>query len=65
MVVKANSAVGLAADQTATAGASTGWVTVGPVSFTCTAAGAVWVELHNNYFGAYASPCFFDHIVAT
>ena len=65
MVVKANSAIGLAADITATAGLSTGWVTVGPASFTATAAGVVWVELWNNYFGAINTPTYWDHIVAT
>lgn len=64
MVVKANSAVGLAADLTGTAGSSTGWVVIGPLSFTCTVIGVVWVELHNNYYGQYNTPCYFDHRVA-
>jgi hypothetical protein len=65
MTVKANSAVGLAADLAGTAGASTGWVVIGPLSFVCTAAGYVWVELRNNYYGQYNSPCYWDHRIAS
>lgn len=45
LVVKATPEVGLAADLTADAPAGTDWVTIGPLAFTATAIGAVWVEL--------------------
>jgi hypothetical protein len=64
MIVKANPDVGLNSDTTASAGSSTGWVVIGPITVTATAVGPVWVELHNNYQGAWATPAFFDHIVA-
>jgi hypothetical protein len=63
MIVKAATGI-LAADQTGTAGSSTGWVVIS-VSFVALADGALWVELWNNYYGLYATPTYFDHIVAT
>jgi len=63
MVVKAATGI-LATDQTGTAGSSTGWVVIS-VSFTALADGALWVELHNNYYGLFGTPTYFDHIVAT
>ncbi len=63
MVVKAASGI-LASDQTGTAGSSTGWVTIS-ISFTALADGPLWVELHNNYYGASNTPTYFDHLVAT
>jgi len=60
VVLKANAAVGLAADVTAVAGSSTGWIAV-TASFNCTAPGMVWVELHNNCLGI-ADTCYFDRI---
>lgn len=65
IVVKANAAIGVATDQTATAASSTGWTTIGPITITATADGVLWVELHNNCVSAFATPAFFDHIVAT
>lgn len=65
LIVRANSAVGLNSDLTVTAGSSTGWIVLGPASFTATAAGPLWVELWNNYHGQYQTPCFFDHIIST
>jgi len=65
MIARKNTAVGLNADITVTAGSSTGWIVLGPITFTATAAGPVWVELHNNYYGAFATPAYWDHIIAT
>jgi len=64
MIVRALSGV-LATTQTATAASSTGWIVLGPISFTALAAGVLWVELHNNDYSIRNSPCYFDHIVAT
>lgn len=65
MVVTANPSAGIPTDLTATAASSTGWVTIGPITFTATAAGVVWVELHNNCVSLYDTPALFDHIIAT
>lgn len=64
-VIKSNSAIGIAADITVTAVASTGWVTMGPVLFTTTTAiGVTWVELHNNVVcGIGKFPCYWDHVI--
>jgi hypothetical protein len=64
MVVKANPSVGLSADLMMSSAAGSDWLTIGPLTFTATAAGMVWVEVHNhcqtsNY------PALFDHIVTT
>ena len=65
MTVKANAAIGVATDQVATAASASGWIVLGPISITVSAAGPLWVELRNNYYGNFATPCYFDHIVAT
>ena len=56
LIVHANPDIGLAASVSGTAPAGDGWVTLGPVAFTATAAGGVWVELvnpANNYDAFY------------
>lgn len=58
MVIKANPAVGLLADVSGSAPSGVDWVTIGPLVVTATAAGAVWVELHNNKVDAYDSAFF-------
>lgn len=64
IIVKANPDVGLAADITSTAGSGSGWVHIPDATFTATAAGVVWVELHNRlYQDIY--PAYFDYVVAT
>lgn len=70
MTLLANSSVGLGADVVGTSPGGTGWVTIGPLSFTASAFGVVTVEFRNNcdratlpYQGTYA-PCYFDHLVA-
>lgn len=65
MVLKAETSVGLLSDITAVAPSSTGWVVIGPATFTATAAGVVWVELHNNCPNEVLCPALFDHIVTT
>lgn len=66
LVVKANPDIGVNADVTETAGAGTGWVTIGPATINPTSAGAVWVELWCNYSGQIRiTPCYWDHIQAT
>lgn len=65
MIVKANSVVGLGADLTVSGTGGTGWSTCGPASFTCTAAGVVWVELHNNCVSVAQSSALFDHLLFT
>lgn len=64
VVVKANTAVGLPNDVSGSAGAGSDWVTIGPVSFTSTNTGMVWVELWNNCQTSLC-PAWFDHIVTT
>lgn len=62
LIVKANSDVGVSSDLTTTSTGGAGWVVVGPLTFTATATGLLWVELWNNTTYEPA-PCFFDHIV--
>jgi len=72
LVVKANPAIGIAADITGTSPGGASWVTIGPVPVVPSSAGVLWVELWNNFRGNYNlsrttgfpwSPCYFDHIV--
>jgi hypothetical protein len=63
MTVKACSTAGISNDIIATAPASSTWTTLGPITFTATGPGVTWVELRNNYWGFFNSPCYFDHIV--
>jgi hypothetical protein len=63
IIVKASS-FGPSSDVTATSGGGTGWVTIGPASFTATGTGVVWVELWNN-LKRNDAPCYFDHIITT
>lgn len=64
MVVRSNSEVGLNADISASAPDGAGWQQIGPINFTATGNGMVWVELHNNNY-AHASASYFDHIITT
>lgn len=64
ITIKANSAVGLNSDVTVAAESGSDWVTIGPATFTATAAGMVWVELRNNCQTTNC-PAWFDHIVTT
>jgi hypothetical protein len=61
--VFANPSVGLNADLVAasTIAASSGWETVGPLTFTATANGGVLVEIYNT--GHYSLDCFIDNLV--
>lgn len=66
LVIKANTAIGVNADVTGTAGSGTGWVTIGPVNAAPTGDGVLWVELRNNYDAQYqGAPCYWDHVVVT
>lgn len=68
LVIKACAAVGLAADVVGMSAGGTGWVTIGPIGFSATGSGSVWVELHNNTSRTKPTDvvnCFFDHLVAT
>lgn len=66
LVVKANPAIGIAADVVETAGSSTNWITIGPAAINPSSNGATWVELHANYDAQYRSaPCYWDHIETT
>lgn len=63
VILKANADVGLAADAEFSASASAGWVKI-TATFTATADGVIWVELHANLrTGNY--PAYFDHIVTS
>jgi hypothetical protein len=64
MVVKSNSVVGLSSDLSASAPNGAGWQQIGPINFTATGNGIVWVELHNNLISA-RSASLFDHIITT
>lgn len=61
IILKANSAIGLAADVESFAASDIDW-TPATASFTSTGIGMVWVELHNNSLGHPPDPCFFDRI---
>ena len=65
LVVKANPAIGVNSDVTGTAGSSTGWITIGPLTVTPSGNGVLWVELHNNDTSTFNSTAYFDHIVTT
>jgi hypothetical protein len=65
LIVKANPAIGLNADLVGTAPVNQGWVQIGPVSFTATDYGPVFVELHNNNTAEYSTPVYWDHIITT
>jgi len=69
MILKRNTAVGLNSDITVTAPAGSGWVNIGPYTFTATGTGVVYVELRNNLFmnecPLQESKALFDHIVVT
>lgn len=54
-----NAAIGLNAEVSATAPAGPGWVSIGPLTFTATANGGVFVELFAPWSGG-ESGCWFD-----
>lgn len=64
LTVKASAEVGLLDDITAFAPNGTDWVTIGPISFTATGMGMVYVEIRNNLLLS-DSPAFFDHIITS
>jgi hypothetical protein len=64
MILKANSAIGIPSDVTATAVSGGTWVTIGPISVTASAEGVVWVQLWNN-LQLSNTPCYFDNIITT
>jgi len=64
LTIAANPALGINADVSASAPDGTDWVTIGPVSISPTADGAVWVYLSNELVGV-CSPCWFDKIAVT
>lgn len=64
MVVKANPAIGIAADVETTAPSGSDWVTVGPTSFAVSAPGTVQVQLWCLAPGT-AVECWFDDITTT
>lgn len=57
MVVRANPEIGLLTDQSMSAPSGSGWVEIGPISFTASQHGGVWVEFWNP---AARWPCWFD-----
>lgn len=65
LVVKANPAIGVDLDVEGSAGAGTGWVTIGPLDVTPDADGILWVELQNVDTDTLYSPAFFDNIQVT
>lgn len=66
LIVKANPDIGINSDQSATAGAGTGWVTIGPITVNPSSDGAVWVEVWNNLITQMrGTPCYVDHAVRT
>lgn len=67
VIVKANTAIGVNSDVTGTAGAGTGWVTIGPIAVTPSSDGALWVELWNNnpVLDYTNSDTYWDNVVVT
>jgi len=66
LVILKNPDVGLSSDTTGTAGSSTGFTTIGPVTITPSSSGAVWVELRANYDGMFGcAPCYWDNLTVT
>lgn len=64
VVIRSNALVGMTADLSASAADGPGWQQIGPINFTATGNGVVWVELHNNNT-ANVSASLFDHIITT
>lgn len=64
LIVKANPDVGLLADVVSVAPSGSGWVHLPDATFVATAAGAVWVELHNRLISD-VSPTWFDYVTAS
>ena len=64
LTVRANPAIGVNADVTATAPAGTGWVTIGPLTFTASASGGIVIELFAPWDGG-ESGTWFDSISVT
>lgn len=62
--IRSNVDVGLLSDLTSTAPTGNNWVTIGPLSFTATSTGVVWIEVWNN-LNVTNKPAYFDHIVVT
>ena len=61
--IYANTEVGLLEDIVGTAESSTGWVTIGPLSFTSESYGVMWCALESNYAGEFdGAPCYWDHL---
>lgn len=66
ITVEANPSIGILNDVTGSAGPSTDWVDIGPVTITPTSTGAVFVKLYNNLNATSSHiPTYFDHIVVT
>lgn len=61
LAVLANPALGVSAELTADAPEGTDWVEVGPITFTATAAGVVYVELRARH-DAFGVPCWWDDV---
>jgi len=59
LVVRSNAEIGLAQDLTQTAASGADWVEIGPITFTASQRGGVWVELWNPSVGW---PCWFDDL---
>jgi len=64
LTIAANPALGIDADVSASAPDSTDWVSIGRLSISPTADGAVWVHLANELPGICA-PCWFDKVLVT
>jgi hypothetical protein len=62
VIIRANPAIGVAADVTGTSPGGTGWVNVGPVVVTPSSTGVLWVELWNNCTRLFNTPAYFDHL---
>lgn len=64
ITIRANPAVGLYSDLQASAPAGSGWVTIGPLAWTATAAGGVWIDLVAPFSGG-ESGTWWDNRVTT
>lgn len=59
--ILANPSIGVNADVSATAPSGTDWVTIGPITFTPSTAGGVYLELFAPWSG-FEGGCWFDNV---
>ena|SRR5690349_14537939 len=66
ITVHSDSTVGINSDIVGTAASGTGWVTIGPLSVSPSAAAVLLVSLSNNYDAQFTgAPCYWDNLITS